>query len=200
MNSEKKFNILTMKKIVLLLTVLMFCMAEAFSQDYSYTLKKTMSPSQGNADYSFWKFPTTLFGSTLLHYGDTADFTIAVDMAKDNPSIPSLELKLTDVSGNTKSVTITGTLKASQFHLLTVEPTTGLTYATVSETVSIKSKTLPAYKVIADSVNNQGFVIPRAGVSHLRSVLYTLRLIPRSTTDTVKVTAISFKSWVNPQY
>ena len=189
-----------MKRIVLFLTIMIFSVAAGFSQDYSYTLKKTMSASQGNADYSYWKFPTTPFSSVLLHYGDTADFIVAVDVAKDNPSIPSLELKLVDISGATKSLTITGTIKASQFHLLTLEPTTGLTYGTVSTTVTINSKTTPYLKVIADSINSGGFVIPRRGVSHIRSVLYSLRLIPRSTTDTVKVTGVNFKSWVNPQY
>lgn len=173
----------------------------AFGQDYSYTLKKTMSPHQGNTDFSFWKFPVSRFSSTALHFGDTADFTIAVDMAKDNPSIPSLELKLEDVSGATKSLTVTGTVKASQFHLLTLEPTTALAGTSVSETVTINSKTVPRYLVIADSLDAGGYVLPKASTNQLvRSVLYNLRLIPLSTTDTVRVTGINFKSWVNAKY
>lgn len=172
----------------------------ATAQDYSYTLRKTMSPNEGNVDYSFWKFPVASLSGINLAKGDTMDLTIAVDMAKDNPAIPSLELKFANESGSTDSLYISGTVKGSQFHLLTLEPTTALALKTISSTKINMSTTTPYFYVIADSVNSGGYVIPKTGVSHLRSVLYSIRLIPLGVTDTVRVTGIHFKSWVNPKY
>lgn len=174
-----------------------FC---GFGQDYRYTMKKTMSPNEGKADYSFWKFPVGGLSAVNLAKGDTMDLTIVVDMAKDNPATPSIELKFANESGSTDSLYISGTVKGSQFHLLTLEPTTGLALKTINSTRINMSTTNPYFYVIADSVNSGGYVIPKAGVSHLRSVLYSLRLIPRGITDTVRVTGINFKSWVNPKY
>lgn len=175
------------------------CMA-APGQDYSYTLRKTLSASQGAAEYSFWKFPVSSLSRTILVKGDTMDLSIAVDLAKDNPVAPSLELKFSNESGSTDSLYISGTVKGSQFHLLTAEPATGLALKTISSARINMGSTDPWYHAVADSLNPAGFVIARQGVSHLRSVLYTLRLIPRGTSDTVRITGITFKGWVNPQY
>ncbi len=169
-------------------------------QDYSFTLKKTLSASVGAAEYSFWKFPVAALSRIELVKGDTLDLAVAVDLAKDNPAAPSLELKFANQSGSTDSLYISGTVKGSQFHLLTAEPSTGLLLETIGSTRINMGSTDPWYYAVADSVNPGGFVIPTQGVSHLRSVLYTLRLIPMGTSDTVKVTGIIFKSWVNPQY
>lgn len=171
-------------------------------QDYSYTLKKTLSPSVTGSDYAFWNFPVGTFSSILMHKGDTTDLSIAVDLSKDAPVLPSLEFKFTNESASTDSLYISGTIKGSQFHLMTSEPTTGLTLTTISSTKINMSTTDPYYYVVADSTNSAGFVIPKTvtNVKHLRSVLYTLRLIPRGLTDTIKISGIRFKTWVNPSF
>jgi hypothetical protein len=190
-----------MKRLISILIILVVGFAGvATSQDYTYTLKKTMSANAGNTDYSFYKFPVGSFSGQRYIKGDTVDLNIAVDLAKDNPAIPSLELKFGNVSGSTDSLYISGTVKGSQFHLMTTEPTTGLTLKTINSTKISLGSTDPYYYVIADSVNSGGFVIAKTGVSHLRSVLYSLRLIPRGTSDTVRITGITFKTWVNPKY
>jgi hypothetical protein len=181
---------------------LMFLTLVAFSQDYSYTLKKTLSPSVTSTDYAFWNFPVATFSSILMHRGDTTDLSIAVDISKDVPTIPSLEFKFTNKSGSTDSLYISGTVKGSQFHLMTSEPTTGLTLTTISSTKINMSSTDPYYYIISDSINSVGLVVPKTvtGVKHLRSVLYTLRFIPRGLTDTIKISGIRFKTWVNPAF
>lgn len=172
------------------------------AQDYSYTLKKTLSPSPTNSDYAFWNFPVNTFSSINMHLGDTTDLSISVDLMKDQPVLPSLEFKFTNESGATSSLTISGTVKGSQFHLLTSEPTTGKTLTTISPTTITMGATNPYYYVIADSTNAAGLVVPKhvTNVKHLRSVLYTLRLIPLSTNDTIKISGIRFKTWVNPAF
>jgi hypothetical protein len=188
-----------MRRIVAFIIVSIMAIV-SFGQDYSYTLKKTMSPSVGNSDYSFWKFPVSSIANKTLVRGDTMDITIAVDLAKDNPAVPSLELKFANVSESTDSLFLSGTVKGSQFHLLTQEPATGLELGTITSTAVNMSTTDPYSYVIADSLNSSGFVIPKTGVAHLRSILYSLRLIPRGTSDTVRVTGINFKSWINAKY
>jgi hypothetical protein len=190
-----------MKKIIGILAVMLMFLA-ASGQDYSYTLKKTMSPSVTSTDYAFWNFPVATFSSVLMHRGDTTDLSIAVDMAKDNPVIPSLEFNFTNKSGSTDSLYISGTIKGSQFHLMTSEPTTGLLLTTISSTKLAPGSTNPYYYVLADSTNSVGLVVPKkvTAVKHLRSVLYTIRLIPRGVTDTIKISGIRFKAWVNPAF
>jgi len=182
--------------LILLVTMAVY----GSGQDYSYTLKKTMSPDKGRTDYTFWKFPVSSLSRITLVKGDTMDLTIAVDLAKDHPATPSLELKFANESGTTDSLFLSGKIEGSQFHLLTLEPSTAQALKTISSTRINMSSANPYYHVIADSVNTGGFVIPVTGVNHLRSVLYTIRLIPRGITDTVKVTGIHFKSWEHPIY
>lgn len=171
-------------------------------QDYSYTLKKTLSVNPASADYAFWNFPVGTFSSINMVKGDTTDLSIAVDLSKDVPVLPSLMLKFANVSASTDSLYISGTIKGSQFNLMTAEPTTGLTIGTITSTKINMSTTNPYYYTIADSTNSAGFVIPKktTSVKHLRSVLYTLRLIPRGTSDTIKITGIRFKGWVSPEF
>lgn len=190
-----------MKKIILFVSILFFALAMS-AQDYSYTLKKTLSPSPTNSDYAFWNFPVGTFSSIEMHKGDTTDLSIAVDLNKDNPVLPSLLFKFANVSGSTDSLYISGTIKGHQFNLMTTEPTTGLTLTTINSTKINMSTTNPYYYVLADSTNSAGFVIPKTvtGVKHLRSVLYTIRLIPRGLTDTIKISGIRFKTWVNPEF
>lgn len=190
-----------MKKFIGIIA-LMFLTLVAFSQDYSYTLKKTLSPSPTNSDYAFWNFPVGTFSSINMHLGDTTDLSIAVDLSKDQTVLPSLEFKFTNESGSTCSLTISGTVKGSQFHLLTSEPTTGKTLTTISPTAITMGATNPYYYVVADSTNAAGLVVPKAvtNVKHLRSLLYSLRLIPLSTNDTIKISGIRFKTWVNPEF
>jgi len=189
-----------MKKFLLTIAILIFAVMAATSQDYTYTLRKTMSTNTGSTDYSFYNFSVSSFSAIELVKGDTLDLNVAVDMGKDTPSIPSLELKFANESGSTDSLYISGTVKGQQFHLLTSEPTTGLALKTITSTKINMSTTNPYYYVIADSTNTAGFVIPKSGVNHLRSVRYELRLIPKGTSDTLRITGVRFKSWVNPQF
>ena len=190
-----------MKKFLGIIALMFFTLV-AFSQDYSYTLKKTLSPSVTSSDYAFWNFPVATFSSILMHKGDTTDLSIAVDLNKDVPTIPSLEFYFTNKSASTDSLYISGTIKGSQFHLMTSEPTTGLLLTTISSTKINMSTTNPYYYVLSDSINNVGLVVPKhtTAVKHLRSVLYTIRLIPRGLTDTIKISGIRFKTWVSPAF
>lgn len=190
-----------MKKIIGILTLVLM-MFTLSAQKYTYTLKKTLSPAMTSSDYAYWSFPVGTFSGISLSKTDTLDLSIAVDLNKDLPVLPSLEFIFNNKSGSTDSLYISGTIKGSQFHLMTSEPTTGLALTTISSTKINMSTTTPYYYVIADSTNTAGFAIPKSttAVKNLRSILYTLRFMPKGLTDTVKVTGIRFKTWVNPEF
>lgn len=189
-----------MKKTVTILMAFLMGWFVADAANRSYTIKKTLAEGESSSEYSFYQFPTKLFANDTIAYGDTVTFNLYVDFNKHVPVAPMLFVLFDDV-GTADSVKVTRVINYSQVSALAHDNLGALEpyyYKTFKTTTSAFEFDGADYypQLVADSITSAGLAYPSFAL--IRSVKYTVTVIPLKLGAKVKVKDIRIKAILQP--
>lgn len=187
-------------KAIITLAMLLLMATMSYPATRSYTLKKTLSDSEGQSAYSYYEFSTKAFMDDTIAYGDTVTFNLYVDYNKHQPVAPVLFVLFGD-AGIDDSIKVTRTINYSQVAAMANDNLSALetyyykSFKTTSSAFEFDgSDYYPVY--VADSITSAGLAYPSFSLT--RSVKYTVTVIPLKEGAAVKVKDFRFKLYVQP--
>ena len=183
------------------LTIMMMLLVTvSFAATRSYTLKKTLGGGESSNEYTFYQFPTKAFVNDTIAFGDTVSFDLYVDFNKHVPAAPVLYMLFDDV-GTADSVKVTRVINYSQVSALANDNLGAMEsyYYKIFKTTTSAfefdgADYYPVY--VADSITSAGLAYP--SFSLVRSVKYTITIIPLKSGAKVKVKDFRIRLYLQP--
>ena len=178
----------------------MLLVTVSFAATRSYTLKKTLGGGESSNEYTFYQFPTKAFVNDTIAFGDTVSFDLYVDFNKHVPAAPVLYMLFDDV-GTADSVKVTRVINYSQVSALANDNLGAMEsyYYKIFKTTTSAfefdgADYYPVY--VADSITSAGLAYP--SFSLVRSVKYTITIIPLKSGAKVKVKDFRIRLYLQP--